>query len=93
MLIINALAVIWSFEIFLKSWLTNVNGVFLRVTPLGGVFKIHDFFRHGLQNQKYYGLSIITIFHQQLIQKTEQYIQDAHRVLHTHFLSRTFASK
>ena len=29
------LGVILSFEIFLKSWLTNVNGVFLRVTPLG----------------------------------------------------------
>ena len=68
MLIISALAVIWSFEIFLKSWLTNINGILLRITPLGGVFKIHDFFRHGLQNQKYNGLSIITTFHQQLIQ-------------------------
>ena len=68
MLIISALAVIWSFVIFLKSWLTNVNGILLRITPLGGVFKIHDFFRHGLQNQKYNGLSIITTFHQQLIQ-------------------------
>ena len=40
MLIISALAVIWSFEIFLKSWLTNVNDILLRITPLGGVFKI-----------------------------------------------------
>ena len=44
MLIISALATIWSFEIYLKSQLTNVNGVFLRVTPLGRVFKIYDFF-------------------------------------------------
>ncbi len=34
-LIINTLAVIWSFEIFLKLQLTNVNGILLRVTPLG----------------------------------------------------------
>ena len=32
--------VIWSFEIFLKSWLTNVKGILLRITPLGRVFKI-----------------------------------------------------
>ena len=31
-LIINTLAVIWSFEIYLKSWLTNVNDILLRVT-------------------------------------------------------------
>lgn len=31
-LIINTLAVILSFEIHLKSWLTNVNGILLRVT-------------------------------------------------------------
>ena len=67
-LIINTLAVIWSFEIYLKSQLTNVKDILLRITPLSRMFKIHDFFRHGLQNQKYDGLSIITIFHQQLIQ-------------------------
>ena len=68
MLIINALAVIWSFEIFLKSWLINVKDILLRITPSGRMFKIHDFFGMVLQNQKYDGLSIITIFHQQLIQ-------------------------
>ena len=68
MLIISALAVIWSFEIYLKSGLTNVKNILLRITLLGRMFKIHDFFRHGLQNQKYDGLSIITTFHQQLIQ-------------------------
>ena len=45
-LIINNLGVTLSLEIFLKLQLTNVNGILLRVTPLGRVFKIHDFFRH-----------------------------------------------
>ena len=43
-LIINHLGVTLSLEIFLKSWLTNVNDVFLRITTLGRVFKIHDIF-------------------------------------------------
>ena len=44
LLIIKILGVILSFEIFLKSQLTNVKGILLRVTPLGRVFKIHDIF-------------------------------------------------
>ena len=43
-LIINTLAAIWSFEIYLKSQLTNVKDILLRITTLGRVFKIHDFF-------------------------------------------------
>lgn len=51
-LIINVLAVIWSFEIYLKSWLTNVKDILLRITPSGRVFKIYDFFRHGFAEPK-----------------------------------------
>ena len=47
-LIINTLAVIWSFDFFLKLQLTNVNGILLRVTPLGRVFKIHDIFMYDI---------------------------------------------
>ena len=32
-LIINTLAVIWSFKIFLKSWLTNVKDILLTENP------------------------------------------------------------
>lgn len=52
MLIISALAVFWSFGIYLKSWLTNVKDILLRITPSGRVFKIYDFFRHGFAEPK-----------------------------------------
>lgn len=78
MLIINTLAVILSFEIYLKSQLTNVKDILLRITSLGRMFKIpkklHDFveflmsIKGMINGSPHYGLSIITTFHQQLIQ-------------------------
>ena len=49
-LIINNLGVTLSLEIFLKSWLTNVNGILLRISLLDKLSKIQSFFLHGFDD-------------------------------------------